>query len=90
MDTLFMVAASVRPPRADVPGNVLGIRFCSVDDVAHMEDLLVKQIRRHFPMYAGWKPKQIRNAVTFDVYEIPNPPRRGGYPKWLGPASFYK
>jgi hypothetical protein len=88
--TLFMVAAIAHAPVADEVGYCLGVRFCYVDDVARMEDLLVKQIRKRYSDYTNMKPRQIRREVTFDVYEVPTPPRRGGHPKWLGPTAFYK
>lgn len=88
--TLLMVSASTGPLFEGDAGFCLGVRFCTVEDVAHVEDLLIKQIRKNHRTYANKKPREIRRLIAFDVYEVPDPPTRGGWPKWLGETAWYK
>lgn len=90
MKPLLMVAAASRPLDEGDAGYCLGVRFCDANGVAHMEDLLIKQVRKRHREYAHMKPQEVREALRFDVYEVPDPPRRGGFPKWLGPTEHYK
>ena len=87
MSHILMVTAQTRGSEED-PGVCLGIRFCDVNDVKHMEDLLIKQVRRRYPQYRDMKPREIRAELLFTVYEVPNPPGRG-FPKWLGETGWY-
>lgn len=92
---LLMVAANTRPgvrgpdEEAEEPGYCLGLRFCYPDEVAHVEKLLVTQVRKHYSVYTGMTPKGVRQALHFTVYRVPNPPTRGGWPQWLGPTAYY-
>lgn len=97
---VLMVTASTRPGTvapeganeegyAEEPGYCLGLRFCTVGDVARVERLLVEQVRRRYSVYTGMKPREVRRALVFTVYEVPDPPKRGGWPKWLGPTGYY-
>lgn len=97
---VLMVTATTRPGAlapdapasdeyADEPGYCLGLRFCTVNDVARVERLLVQQVRRRYAVYSGLKPREVRSALLFTVYEVPNTPKRGGWPRWLGPTGYY-
>jgi hypothetical protein len=90
-----VVTATTQPQGADAaedqePGYCLGFRFCDVDNVAHVERLLVQQIRKRYPTYQGLKPREVRRALVFTVWEVPDPPTRGGWPRWLGPTGYYE
>lgn len=88
---LLMVTASTKPDTDEQPGYCLGMRFGTPDDVAHIEKLLVKQVRGRYPEYQGMKPRQVRKHLVMTVWALPEPgkPVRGGWPLWLGPTGYY-
>lgn len=91
---LLMVTVSTRPPAGSPdeesePGYCLGMRFCHSDAVAHVEKLLIKQVRDRYPTYKGMKPREIRRALVFTVWVVPTNPIRGGWPIWDGPTGYW-
>lgn len=91
---LLMLTATTRPgagspDEQEEPGFCLGVRFCYPADVAHVEKLLIEQVRKRYALYTGMTPLQVRAALLFTVWAVPDPPKRGGWPEWLGPAGYY-
>lgn len=91
---LLMVTVSTRSPGPSdepehEPGYCLGMRFCRAEDVAHVEKLLVKQVRDRYPMYRGMKPREVRQALWFTVWVVPEEPTRGGWPIYDGPTGYW-
>lgn len=92
--SLLLVTCSTRPgagarDEEEEPGFCLGLRFCFADDVARVERLLVQQVRRRYVTYRGLRPREVRRALLFTVWEVPQPPARGGWPRWIGPTGWY-
>lgn len=87
--TLLLVTVTTRTPEDEESGYCLGLRFCYPDGVAQVERLLVKQVRERYPTYRGLKPREVRRALAFTVWEVPQPSTRGGWPRWLGPTGYY-
>lgn len=88
---LLMLAAHAPSPFGPAEASYcLGVRFGGPDDIVRLEKLLINQIRRRHPHeYGHMKPKQIRQAIQLDVYEVPSPPTRAGYPKWAGESGWW-
>lgn len=93
---LLMVTASTRPQPgqeavpAEEPSLCLGMRFCYPDGVAHVESLLITQIRNRYPTYRDMKPREVRRALDFTVWIVPAVPTRGGWPVYDGPTCYWR
>ena len=87
--TLLMVTVSTKPDTKEQPGCCLGMRFCHSDGVAHVEKLLIKQVRERYVEWRNVKPREIRRSLVFTVWVVPPNPTRGGWPIYDGPTGWY-
>lgn len=88
---LLMVTAVTLRDVGDGDGYCVAIRFCKPGDVAHMEDLMIKQVRSRYARFEGMKPAQVRAGLRFIVWEVPqDEPTHGGWPKVLGESTWFK
>lgn len=86
---LMVTATTLHDSHAD-DGYCVAIRFCKPGDVAHMEDLMIKQVRSRYARFEGMKPAQVRAGLRFIVWEVPQEPTHGGWPKLLGESTWFK